>query len=176
MIRLTTTRFGINLFLLLLFPYLPQAQSLPTDPVPCGTDLLHKLLVANRADYAERVERAEQLAFEKSLKKMAGQESFSGPAHTIPLVFHIIHDGGPENIPDSRITNAVAFLNDAFANTGYFGGLGVSADVPFRFCLAQQTPDGLATSGITRTQSSLTDLFVNQDTALKNLIRWDPTR
>ncbi|MDO8368810.1 MAG: M43 family zinc metalloprotease, partial [Saprospiraceae bacterium] len=71
----------------------------------------------------------------------------------------------------------VAFLNDAFANAGYFGGLGASADVPFRFCLAQQTPDVLATSGITRTQSSLTDVFVNpQDPALKNLIRWDPTR
>lgn len=177
MVLLSTTRFGIKLLFLLLFPFLLQAQSLPTDPVACGTDLLNEILVANIADYAERVERAEQSAFEKSLKKTAGQESFSGPAYTIPLVFHIIHDGGPENIPDSRITNAIAFLNDAFANTGYFGGLGASADVPFRFCLAQQTPDGLATSGITRTQSSLTDVFITpQDPALKNLIRWDPTR
>jgi len=177
MIQPTTTRFGIPLFLLLLFPFLLQAQSLPTDPVPCGTDLLHQWLAANDADYAEHVERAEQLAFEKALKKTAGQESFSDLTYTLPLVFHIIHDGGPENIPDSRITIAVAYLNDAFANTGYFGGLGASADVPFRFCLAQQTPDGLATNGITRTQSSLTDVFVNpQDPELKNLIRWDPTR
>ncbi len=165
----TTTRFRIQLFLLLLSPFLLHAQ----NQVPCGTDLLHQLLVIRNADYAKRVDQVEQLVF----KKTAEKEYSSDVTYTIPLVFHIIHDGGPENIPDARLLDAVTYLNDAFANTGYFGGLGASVDLPFRFCLAQQTPDGLATNGITHTQSSLTDIIVNpQDPELKGLILWDPTR
>ncbi len=176
MIKSTTTRLGANLFLLLL-PFLLQAQSLPINPPACGSDQLQQLLAASIPGYGERVAQAEQLTYEKAAKKAAGQESFTGPSYTLPLVFHIIHDGGTENIPDSRILDAVDYLNDAFANSGYFGSLGISADVPFRFCLAHQAPDGSPTNGITRTQSILTDLLVSpQDEQLKDLIRWDPTR
>lgn len=43
------------------------------------------------------------------------------------------------------------------------------------FCLAQRTPTGDATTGITRTFSSLTELTLEtQDIALKNLSRWAP--
>ncbi|HNM25112.1 MAG TPA: M43 family zinc metalloprotease, partial [Saprospiraceae bacterium] len=45
------------------------------------------------------------------------------------------------------------------------------------FCLARRTPEGQATSGITRTVSPLTSFTMEtQDLALKDLARWDPTR
>lgn len=169
MAQSSTFRLSVQLLSLLLSPFLLQGQ----NPLPCGTDLLHQLLAANSVDYAKRVNQIERLAYKKNTEDVQSPNT----TYTIPLVFHIIHNGGSENIPDSRLSDAVTYLNDAFANTGYFGSLGASTDVPFRFCLAQQTPDGLVTNGVTHTQSNLTDILVNpQDPELKNLILWDPTR
>ena len=95
---------------------------------------------------------------------------------TIPVVVHIIHDGGPENISDAQVQQGLAWLNAAYANTGYFDQ-GSGTDAGIQFCLAQRRPDGLPTNGITRNQSPLTTLTQEtQDLALKNINRWDPKR
>lgn len=171
MFKSAATRLVLSLFLAL-----PIFLSAQTDPIPCGSDQLHQILRNSIADYAQRVAQGEQAILEKTLNK-GEQPEFSGPTYTLPLVFHIIHDGGQENISDARIQAAVDYLNDAFANTGYFGSLGVSADVPFRFCLAYQGQNGMGPGGITRTQSPLTNVLVSsQDALLKNVIQWDPAR
>lgn len=96
--------------------------------------------------------------------------------YTIPVVVHIIHNNGPENISNAQVFNAIQQLNDAFANSGsYQDPNGVNTDI--QFCLAQQDENGVFTNGIDRVVSPLTNLTVEtDDIALKNLSRWDPTR
>ncbi|MEM7573870.1 MAG: M43 family zinc metalloprotease [Bacteroidota bacterium] len=96
------------------------------------------------------------------------------PPYTLPIVFHILHNNGTENISDARIQTSLDQLNASFANTGYYDqGTGVNTQI--QFCLAQRTPDNLATNGITRTVTNLTDVDADtEDLALKDLARWNP--
>ncbi|MBK8806519.1 MAG: PKD domain-containing protein [Bacteroidales bacterium] len=90
-------------------------------------------------------------------------------SYVIPVVVHIIHNNGSENITDAQIIKGIKHLNDAFANT--LGG-GVNTDI--QFCLAVQDPDGKPTTGINRIVSSLTNMdSQTQDQMVKDLIRWD---
>jgi hypothetical protein len=90
---------------------------------------------------------------------------------TIPVVVHIIHDLGSENISDAQVATAISQLNDGFR--GRIGGV----DMQLEFCLAKQDPSGNFTSGINRVQSTLTSLTMETDDhALKSLSVWDPTR
>ncbi|MES2515742.1 MAG: M43 family zinc metalloprotease [Bacteroidota bacterium] len=95
---------------------------------------------------------------------------------TIPVVVHVIHTNGPENISNQQIIDGIAHLNEAFANTGaYNSASGVNTNI--QFCLAQQDPAGYFTNGITRTVSSLTEVTAeSQDAMLKNLIVWNTTK
>ncbi|MCC6279366.1 MAG: hypothetical protein IT262_02105, partial [Saprospiraceae bacterium] len=93
----------------------------------------------------------------------------------LPVVFHIIHQNGPENISDDRIHRALEYLNNAFAHSGEYAQNGPGADVKLQFCLARRDPNGAPTTGITRTESPLTNVLVDpDDLMLKNLVRWDP--
>lgn len=93
---------------------------------------------------------------------------------TLPVVVHIIHDGGPENIPDAQVLQGIQDLNDAYANLGYYDQ-GTGVDTKIQFCLARRDPDGNATTGITRDQSPLTSMdLTTDDIAMKDLNRWDP--
>ena len=98
------------------------------------------------------------------------------PPYTLPVVVHIIHDNGAENIPDAMVLQGIDHLNEAFANMGYYDqGTGVNTQI--QFCLAKRDPDGNATTGINRVESPLTELnYTTQDLMLKDLIRWDPLR
>ena len=93
----------------------------------------------------------------------------------IPVVVHIIHNNGPENISDAVVQQGITHMNHAFANEAPYAQVN-GVDIGIQFCLAQQDTSGLPTTGITRTTSVLTNMISEtQDIALKNLIRWDPT-
>lgn len=103
--------------------------------------------------------------------KQASQGQFAN--YTLPIVIHVIHDNGSENLTDAEIFQGVQHLNDAFANINYYDqGTGVNTN--FEFCLARRAPDGTATSGINRIQSPLTHSTIAEELDLKNLSRWDP--
>jgi PKD repeat protein len=77
--------------------------------------------------------------------------------YTIPIVFHILHAGGPENISNEQIEDAVATMNEDFqllnadaanVNPAFAG---IVADVNIEFKLAKRDPQGNCTNGITRT-------------------------
>ena len=99
--------------------------------------------------------------------------------YIIPVVFHVIHDNGPENISDAQIVDAMRVLNNDFnkLNTDWPNVkaefLDRVADVGFEFRLAQKDPQGNCTNGITRTQNILT---YSGDQAMKNLIQWPRNR
>lgn len=137
----------------------------------CGSDAVHELLLRKRPE----IQRQEALLNEAWRDYAnAPKQKLQPPPFTLPIVFHIVHDNGPENISDADILRSLDFTNEAFANTGYYDQ-GTGTDTRIQFCLARQTPDNLPTSGITRTVSTLTDVTAtDQDQALKNLNRFEP--
>lgn len=113
------------------------------------------------------------LEFEKLWQLGANDESQRRAVEFIPVVIHIIHDQGIGDISDAQVLKAIDFLNQGFSNQGeYYHKAGTPVEI--QFCLAEQDPQGQPTSGITRTNSSLSTLIAEeQDAKLKNLIHWD---
>ncbi len=81
----------------------------------------------------------------------------------IPVVFHVLHNGGIENISDEQILGALSILNRDYrllnndANNVNAAFTGLPADVEIEFRLATKAPNGTCFSGITRTQSALSN-------------------
>jgi PKD repeat protein len=98
-----------------------------------------------------------------------------GSTYTIPVVFHVIHQNGTENISDAQIQDAIRILNldynkenpDWMAVRPVF--LDRVADVGIEFRLAKRDPQGNCTNGITRTVSPLTN---EGNTEMTQLIQW----
>lgn len=88
----------------------------------------------------------------------------------IPIVFHIIHNNGDENISDEIVFSQIDALNETFG--GIISGAN-SEDAEIRFCLPTLTPEGLTTNGINRVVSTETDMTTEEEMRVKNLIRWD---
>lgn len=87
----------------------------------------------------------------------------SGVVRIIPVVFHIIHECGPENISDAQCLDQIEVLNldyrrlnaDTTDIPSVFKPLAGDCEVEFR--IAQKDPNGNPTNGITRTFSHLTN-------------------
>jgi PKD repeat protein len=85
------------------------------------------------------------------------------PTYTIPVVFHVLHQNGPENISDAQIMDAVSILNRDFrklnpdTSTIVSQFKNLAADVNFEFALATIDPNGFCTNGIVRYYDPHTD-------------------
>ncbi|MBS1665592.1 MAG: hypothetical protein JST68_31425, partial [Bacteroidetes bacterium] len=117
----------------------------------CAQQSYTQLLLQQNPDL-----RAHRLDAEKAIatrqKKIAAGTSptplSNGPV-VLPVVVHIIHNNGPENISDLQVQTAIQHLNEAYANTGYYDPSdGVSTNI--QFCLASRDPNNNPTNGITR--------------------------
>ena len=144
------------------FPLLFSAQHY------CGFDDLHALCHQHPGAQEAESELNYQLT-----QRVQNMDVRTGEILTVPVVVHIIHNGGEENITDDQVHNAIAYLNDAFANDGFFSnGNGVTTDLTF--CLASRDPENNFTTGINRVTSSLTDVLVpSQEADMKALSFWD---
>lgn len=80
----------------------------------------------------------------------------SGTVYVIPVVFHILHDYGPENISDDQVYDAMRIMNEDFRKQNADTNLTISAfkpiawDAEIEFRLAQKDPNGNCTNGIDR--------------------------
>jgi hypothetical protein len=145
----------------------------PAPAFSCGFDVLRS------ATQESLIQSFENQLLEHLLqKKKSGfpaQESALNLPYIVPVVVHIIHNGGPENIPDAQIFAAIEHLNAGFAAQGYYAQQGATENTQIQFCMAKRDPSGYATNGINRIESPLTNVVAEtQDEALKNLIRWNP--
>jgi PKD repeat protein len=171
-------RFSHFLLLLLLFSAFSIGTARAQQPAHdgCATDYLWQLQQAQDPRAAERQAAMDRQIAEFMQRGGGTRTSGVTATHTIPVVVHIIHNGGTENISNATVLQGIQDLNDAFANRGVYDSLtGVNTDI--EFCLASQDPSGAGTSGIVRVQSPLTNMIMEtQDISLKNLSRWDPTK
>lgn len=126
---------------------------------------------------AEGIARRANEALESYTQNFTDEapERGSQTIYTIPVVFHVIHNNGPENISDEQILNGLSILNRDFALQNADISLVVSAfenitaDVGIQFALATKDPNGNCTRGINRIVSPLTS-DGGQD--MKDLIIW----
>lgn len=83
--------------------------------------------------------------------------------YTIPVVFHVIHNGGPENISDAQIYDAINVINRDYQKLNADTSLVVPqfqnliGNIKFEFRLATKDPSGNCTTGITRHNDSRTN-------------------
>jgi PKD repeat protein len=89
--------------------------------------------------------------------QQTGRQTRSGvPLYIIPIVFHIIHNYGPENISDAQVLDEVRILNEDYSNTNADTSAVIPAfkpivaDCQVQFKLAQLDFDGNCTNGIER--------------------------
>jgi hypothetical protein len=81
---------------------------------------------------------------------------------TIPVVVHVVYNTSAQNISDAQIQSQINILNQDFrklnADVSKVPSVwsGLATDAQVEFCLAKRDPNGNATTGITRTQTSKT--------------------
>ena len=81
--------------------------------------------------------------------------------YKIPVVFHVLHNNGVENISDEQIFDALTILNrdyrllNADANNVQSEFAGMPADIEVEFLLATKAPNGACFKGITRTKNAI---------------------
>ncbi|MFO0494910.1 MAG: zinc-dependent metalloprotease [Flavobacteriia bacterium] len=84
-----------------------------------------------------------------------------GVVYKIPIVFHVLHNNGVENISDEQILDQVEILNRDFrllnadAATVQSVFQGMPSDSEVEFVLATKAPNGACFKGITRTVNAL---------------------
>ncbi len=152
-----------------------------TPPFNClanDLDLLSQLH-ANDPEAMARMaaDEAELEAFTQQF--VEGWSEGQRDQHVISVVFHVIHDNGPENISDEQIIDCMRVLNEDFnrENSNWQNVkpefLPLVADVGIEFRLARKDPQGSCTNGITRTESILT---YEGEQSMKSLIQWPRSR
>lgn len=137
------------------------------DYLHCGsTEAMNKIFIANpelRKAFLEREAISalqDQQAFATGYSNNVGKQLL--PIYTIPVVFHIIHQGGTENISDAQVFDAMRILNEDFRMLNSTAANTVSAfqsdaaDCEIEFRLAQKDPNGICTNGIDRILSTET--------------------
>jgi PKD repeat protein len=158
------------LLLLALF----AIQNSFTQTGNCGTDQIHDYLIQCFPQYLEKENQNNERLYHFLASDSANH--YEKTVHIIPIVFHIMHQNGPENITDATVIQAIDELNQRFQNTGqFFDASGHPVDI--QFCLASVDPWGNPTSGITHDYSSILTLnyydYV-QDWTFKTQNRWNP--
>ncbi|HET6245441.1 MAG: T9SS type A sorting domain-containing protein [Bacteroidetes bacterium] len=142
----------------------------------CGqTAEFEKLRIENPKGYQEYLLNAAEL--EIHTQNYASQKSNGrGVVYVIPVVFHIIHDYGVENISDEQVYDAVRVINEDFrklnADTtdivAAFKAIAGDSEIEFR--LAQKDPQGNCTNGIIRVASLET--YKGEVPSTSDVSRW----
>ncbi|MBC8173686.1 MAG: PKD domain-containing protein [Chitinophagales bacterium] len=143
----------------------------------CGTDEMRKKLIAEHPEILEQESALEEFTQQYIAEHSdASFENARSVPYVIPVVFHIIHDYGTENISDEQVYDAIERMNEDYSKTNpdfsetiaEFTGIAADAEIEFR--LAQKNLGGGCVNGIDRIPSYLT--YAGSDAAKLN--PWQP--
>lgn len=132
----------------LLGGFMVQGQSHQHGVEPCGTNQYYEDMMERFPDMEWRRDALIQNSFRSSA---SGDSTL-----VIPVVFHVMHEYGSENISKTRILNEVARMSEYFQKLNSdttqivpaFQGIIGNANIEFR--LATKDPGGNCTDGINR--------------------------
>lgn len=108
------------------------------------------------------LEAAEKIYRKAMEEKKLQKDGEDDEIFIIPMVFHVLHNRGPENISDAQIFDAVNLLNQHFRRQHPDTAVtipefqDIHADTRIEFRLANKAPDGTCTNGINRIPTALT--------------------
>lgn len=177
-------KFLLAIGLLFSISYSGYAQQYGEDGnellVKCHTYEMMDKFLEDHPELRQSVEEstAQQEKFRSNFLK--NYEKKDGEIYTIPVVFHIVHDNGVENISPEQIENAIEVMNRDFAAMANGIGLvhpaftNLISNTGIRFALAKRDPDGNCTNGIVRTESQLT--YEGSDNLKEVSPIWDRAR
>lgn len=149
-----------------------SAQEIPV----CGNDYMLSKIIAENPALAQQMEDYKRQR--ESIDNMPVAQDRA--LRIIPVVFHVIHANGAENISKAQIQDQIRVLNEDFSLTNPDAGnlrsifQSVQANCEIEFRLANKDPQGNCTDGIVRVYSTLTNN--GDDGAIKNLSRWPNTK
>ncbi|MFK8036655.1 MAG: M43 family zinc metalloprotease [Crocinitomicaceae bacterium] len=151
----------LTLTLALVFSFFSEAQinSAPENPQDCGQysqqEKIYKLKPQQKAQ-----DSIDGVLFEQEYRNyLATYDPNQRSTFTVPVVVHVVHLNGDENISNNQIYNAIEKLNEDFSMTNsdlvntYPAFTGVIGNGDIEFKLATIDPNGNCHSGITRTVS-----------------------
>ncbi len=150
----------------------------------CGTDEYNHNLVKDKLsegqNYAEYLESIYDIKYDESVDLKTKKAT-----RTIPVVFHVIHAYGDENISKAQIEDQLRVVNEDFqrqnadaSNTrDFFKSRAANFNIEFK--LARIAPDGSYTEGITRTYDPVNMIENYEDgssEAKSTVSAWDRSR
>jgi PKD repeat protein len=146
----------------------------------CGADELRISTLREMPKVAEAVATREaELERFTTEWRFEGENREDDEVYLIPVVFHVIHQHGTENISDAQLLDGIRICNETLRKTypdtadiiEAFKPLHADCGIELR--LATKDPYGNCHSGINRIASQLS---ATGDHAVKSLIHWDPTQ
>lgn len=166
---------NINYLAAFAFASLVIANPIKAQTHYCGSAHVNNEAIANDPAKAELQRKLNEEALEYEQTGDADR----GGVKIIPVVIHIMHDGGPENISMAQVEDAIEIINEDFRmlNADLSEVVSpfdqVTSDSQIEFRLAQLDPNGNCTQGVTRTQTPLTfDAGEN----VKSLVSWNTSK
>jgi hypothetical protein len=129
--------------------------------------IVHERLLRTNPSYAAARAESENRAWQAEMSRspLVGRSGVT----VIPVVVHVVYRTAQENISDAQIKSQIDVLNrdfrktnpDVSATPAVFAPL--ASDARIEFELASKDPNGAATNGITRTQTTAQGFSDNND-------------
>jgi hypothetical protein len=149
--RLYTTA----LFIAAIFTANMSAQN-ENKIMPCATYEAMEMHFAADPSARARFEASQLIMNAEHEAARNNKAKAAATQYTIPVVFHILHQGGPENVSDATVEAALQWVNDDYARANAdasltaapFNTLYINCDI--KFMLAHKDPNGNCTNGIVR--------------------------
>lgn len=134
----------------------------------CATDYMNNTVLANNPQARQQQQQLKDFVNSYISNHSpdyfrTGSTASDTIMYVIPVVFHVIHNYGPENISDAQIYDEMQTLKINYQGLRtdtaavYSAFKPIIADVQIEFRLAQLDPNGNCTNGIDRIASPLTD-------------------
>ncbi len=141
----------------LLFTCLLSFNAFAQNDFRCSTPEMNRIELEKNPEA-----RARRAALREFIDHYTETKEDKNDVYIIPVVFHVVHNYGSENISYNQVADAVRILNEDYrkmnSDTSYiideFKPLATDARIEFR--LAALDPSGNCTNGVTRTASPLT--------------------
>lgn len=164
--------------ILFLFACILAINTSKAQNAHCGFDHhLDKMLAKDPSGMQVILEQNARME-EIKRARLAGEAERAGGPRIIPTVFHVIHQGGTENISKEQIEDQIRILNEDFRRTNPDASnlrpefAAVAADCNIEFRLAKLDPQGNCTDGIVRVFSPLTE-NASDESGVKGLSYWN---
>lgn len=137
---------------------------------PCNTFAAMEAVFANDPSAKVRYDKEQaelKAAYEAYSQSLSLHKVNAAVQYTIPVVFHVMHLNGAENISDAALISALAQVNSDYAKAGAdvgtinatYAPLYINSDI--KMMLAHQDPLGNCTNGIVHHYDTNTDWAQN---------------